>query len=640
MVNAAAETPFNLSNNPEREIASTATRYPEPRSGIAAYTTILTENEIRNSPSTNLPDLLKSIAGAQVSDIGGNRKLYLVDLRSFGSTTSLNTLILVDGRRVNTTGSTEAEWTKIPLDRIKRIEVIRGGRGAVLFGNNTDGGIINIITENPLGIPSLPGIGIDIGSYNLKKGSATISGASENRSFGINSNLLTSDGYRENGSTDSRDFGINARFSISGAGGISFWSGFHQDTTGSPGLKNGGDLSGENYSSIPNDYTDTTDYYFHTRPELALGDKLYASTDVSFRKNDSTTFTPDTGSIITTERVADTFIFSPQLLIKIPGNGYSNRLLVGWDYRDTQEWINRGSETTTGSYNFGNRVAGYYIHDDLILADKISISIGLRREEAESKFHPLTPNTSSASADSDTAGINYNYGDGSNLYLNYTTGHRFPLGEELYDLDTGSVNTSLEMQDSTSTELGFKRQASSVAFYTLNLFRLEIEKEIIPTPFTSVASNLDGTTKREGFEFSYTVDPGFYLATLSWVQRTATIQSGLYKGKVIPGCAENIGSFNISLRLGDGMILALSGNYAGESFLHGDFENALDKQKPYTIYNTKVAQKIGKLSAFVEIDNFTDVEYSEYSALVGLSNDEAYQPSPGRNYHLGIALEL
>jgi iron complex outermembrane receptor protein len=640
--NAVSETPKSLSANPEREIVSTATRYPEPRSGISAYTTVVTESEIRNSPASNLPDLLRNIAGVQVSDRGGNRKFYLVDLRSFGTTAGQSTLILVDGRRVNATDSTGSDWTNILLERVKRIEVIRGGRGAVLFGDNTDGGIINIITENRFGPPSPPGFTLGIGSYDTKKGSISINGASKNSSFEIFGNMLTSGGYRENGAVESRDFGINARYAISGAGGISFWSGFHQDKTGSPGPLTEVDLSGgkdRSSSSTPDDYTDATDYYFHTRPELALSDKLYASTDISFRKRDSATFTAETEPIIKTERIADTFIFSPQLLLKIPGKGYSNRLLAGWDYRDTQEWIKRSFDTTTESYNFARNLSGYYIHDDLILAERISVSAGLRREKTDSTFYPLAVERTAASAESKTAGINYNYGDGSNVYMNWSNGFRFPFGDERYDLEE-SVDTSLKMQDSNSTELGFKRQTAPEAFYTLNLFRLEIQNEIVSSPLSNAAVNLDGTTKREGIEFSYTVDPGPYLATLNWVYRTATIESGSYKGKNIPGCAENIGSFNIALRLGDGMILAFTGNYTGERYLYGDFENSFGKQDPFTVYNARIAQKIDKLSAFIEINNLNDSQYSEYGALAGASQEEVYHPSQGRSYRLGITLEL
>ena len=58
-----------------------------------------------------------------------------VDIRGFGETAPLNTLVLVDGRRVNEIDLSGVDWTQIPLDQIERIEIVRGA-GSVLYGDN------------------------------------------------------------------------------------------------------------------------------------------------------------------------------------------------------------------------------------------------------------------------------------------------------------------------------------------------------------------------------------------------------------------------------------------------------------------------------------------------------------------------
>ena len=129
------------------EIVVTATRYEEKIPDVPAHVTIITDEDIKNSPAQDIPDLLSTEAGIHVYDIGGNRRNLAVDLRGFGETALLNTLVLIDGRRINEADLSGVDWFQIPVDRVKRIEIIRGGRGSVLYGDNATGGVINIITK-------------------------------------------------------------------------------------------------------------------------------------------------------------------------------------------------------------------------------------------------------------------------------------------------------------------------------------------------------------------------------------------------------------------------------------------------------------------------------------------------------------
>ena len=129
------------------EVVVTATRYEEKVTDVPANVSIISEEEIKNSTAQNIPDLLRTEVGVQVNDIAGNRRAYTVDLRGFGETATLNTLVLVDGRRVNQPDLSGVDWTEIPLERVSRIEIIKGGRGSVLYGDNATGGVINIITK-------------------------------------------------------------------------------------------------------------------------------------------------------------------------------------------------------------------------------------------------------------------------------------------------------------------------------------------------------------------------------------------------------------------------------------------------------------------------------------------------------------
>ncbi len=142
---------FSLAQDKEvtlEKVVVTATRDVEEIRKIPASVTVVTKEEIEQSNAQNVVDLLRNEVGIEVRDNYGNGKSASVDIRGFGETGLLNTLVLVDGRRVNQIDLSGVDWTQIPLDQVERIEIIRGS-GSVLYGDNAAGGVINIITKRP-----------------------------------------------------------------------------------------------------------------------------------------------------------------------------------------------------------------------------------------------------------------------------------------------------------------------------------------------------------------------------------------------------------------------------------------------------------------------------------------------------------
>ena len=86
---------------------------------------------------------------------GVNGAQTTVDLRGFGATAVSNTLILINGRRVNDIDMQGVDLSTIPRDSIQRIEITKGNSGAVLYGDNAMGGVINIVTKTGVTGPPL-----------------------------------------------------------------------------------------------------------------------------------------------------------------------------------------------------------------------------------------------------------------------------------------------------------------------------------------------------------------------------------------------------------------------------------------------------------------------------------------------------
>ena len=81
--------------------------------------------------------------------------------------------------------------------------------------------------------------------------------------------------------------------------------------------------------------------------------------------------------------------------------------------------------------------------------------------------------------------------------------------------------------------------------------------------------------------------------------------------------------------------------YVGERPFISDFSNHFSNQEDYLVVNTKLKYKWKNITAFLNINNITDEEYSEYGALSTFPITEtAFYPSPKINFLAGVSIEL
>ncbi len=118
----------------------------QPLSRTAAAVYVITQEDIRRSVATCLPELLRMAPGLHVARIDANK--WAVGARGFGGRYSDKLLVLVDGRSVYTQPFSGVYWESLdlPLEDIQRIEIVRGP-GAAMWGANAVNGVINIITK-------------------------------------------------------------------------------------------------------------------------------------------------------------------------------------------------------------------------------------------------------------------------------------------------------------------------------------------------------------------------------------------------------------------------------------------------------------------------------------------------------------
>ena len=112
----------------------------------AAAIFVITQDDIRRSGASSIPEALRFVPGLEVARIDENK--WAIGSRGFNGRFDNKLLVLIDGRSVYTPLFSGVYWNvqDVMLEDVDRIEVIRGP-GATLWGANAVDGVINIITK-------------------------------------------------------------------------------------------------------------------------------------------------------------------------------------------------------------------------------------------------------------------------------------------------------------------------------------------------------------------------------------------------------------------------------------------------------------------------------------------------------------
>jgi iron complex outermembrane receptor protein len=139
-------------------VVTSVSRRAEPLSHAASAIQVVTQDDIRRSGATSLPEALRLASNLQVAQVDSRQ--WAISARGFNSTTANKLLVLIDGRTVYTPLYSGVFWDvqDVPLTDIDRIEVI-SGPGSTLWGANAVNGVINVITKRPQDTQGLAVVG-------------------------------------------------------------------------------------------------------------------------------------------------------------------------------------------------------------------------------------------------------------------------------------------------------------------------------------------------------------------------------------------------------------------------------------------------------------------------------------------------
>jgi len=641
-------------------VVVTATRDVQEIRKVPANVTVITKVDIERSNAKTTVDVLRDEVGVIVRDFAGNGKTASVDIRGFGETGPLNTLVLVDGRRINEIDLSGVDWTQIPLEQIERIEILRGP-GSVLYGDNAVGGVINIITrkpEKPLSFRAE----ISRGSYLSHKESGSVSGKWGPLSAIVYGDYSSSEGYRENGFLRYKDFGGKIFYDLSDTVQLSFTGNFHRDDTGLPGA-----LSQLLYemdrrtTTKPDDKAETDDGFLTFGVKANLGNMGRIETDLSCRHREvSNSFLSSLPtSSFKDRRNLTTWGWTPKYILEKTLGGHFNKVVFGFDYYHSNSKIDSESfffgSTTFDGIETTKKSTGLYLLDEFSILENLILSLGGRWEWVTYDISQDLSGVKDRKRDSEPAwnvGLNYLFGKGSSAFVSVKRSFRFPVTDELtqYIFEPPDFQPKIQINPAMKPQTGYHYEAGIRYVFrdwlegNLTLFWIDLKNEIFYNPDTFTNENAE-KTRRQGFEVGLRMKP------LEWVSLWGNygyirplMRGGAFSGNDIPNIPRHKGSIGADINFGKifpkeslkGLSINAKVNFIGSRYFISDWANQVDKLDGYYTLDAKLSYSWKGFKAFVGVNNITNQKYAEYGVLNFLKQPN-YYPSPERNFFGGIS---
>lgn len=664
------------------EMVVSATRSEKKLLDTAASVSLITDKDLNKMHINNLDEAFVKIPGVYVGRLSG-----------IGSTTSQTVMrgvnaansvaVLVDGVQVNDSYNGSVTWSAIPVDMVKRVEVLRGP-ASVLYGGNALAGVINIITKDV--DKTSVNLKLSYGSNNTQNHSLYVAGkASDKLDFNVNYEKKKTDGYITDPVLSSKAvFGAETTTTNTGAKrwiignkGKRQWD---ENTVG-VGFKYHFDES----KSLALDFTKNEYEYSYSAPTSYFGDDIIkkagtyfstpgekASNKYNMTYNDSkngwkavvgysdqykqhdTSISKATDSSKPNTR----FSFDLQKNQTISAN---NNAVFGLNYRKDEmdatvyklaDKFNSDSKIAVDSMASGtNKSFSAYVMDEHKFSDRWTATAGLRYDKWSTDGRILLPNkTEAINYDESTydnwspsLSVMYKPEADSSVYLSWGKAFEAPSLYRMYSSSYSSnvyniANPNLKPQKAETFELGYKKDLNNKSAIGVSVYDTKY-KGLLYKNSLGVVDGMNATcyqnageAEAKGFELelNHNFDDK-WSAFLNYTYQNPVIKKALKateKDKYVTAIPKEV--FRAGVTYSDdkwrGM---LTGEYISKRFSKTDNSDTVNgvygSYDPYFIMNMDISYSFNKnYTLTASVNNILDRDFFNYY----------YQP--GRTYSVEL----
>jgi vitamin B12 transporter len=629
------------------EVVVSAGRVEEKKKELTSNVLIINEEDIKNSSARDVGDLLAEKGIGHIHKYPG--ALTSIGIRGFRTETHGNdlkghVLVLLNGRRAAT-----GNVAKLMTRNIERIEIIRGP-ASVQYGSAAMGGIVNVITKQGKGKPSVFVEGI-LGSFSHEEGTAGFSGKFKWFDFSGSFTRESMDDYDDADGNKYRNTGIDEITNYSLNFGFEFLpknrigliiTDFDVDKAGNPGYMSVNDLDdytdkkNESFDLIydggtPNGPFSWKARYFYGKDEDKWSDPVLSNPDFLDDGVPAQRKTDQEGAQAQASFDSDIFLVT-----------------VGYD------WVNYEVETTWNPTRTEYDNPAYFLLAKARLFDRrFIISSGVRYDKYDVDVKDNQGRDESDSNVSPRFGLAYLITEYLKLRANYGEAFMMPSADQLaadYVVwGTRNLgNPNLDPEKSRTYEGGVDFSYgffNSALTYFHTDFKDKIEQVAKPG-LINTWENIDDATI-EGVEGEFSFDIG---AFFGWDYEIRPYASFVYLTEYEDEATNRDLNYTSDLQMSYGITVSdskgLSANlnfaYTGEQYVQ-DWRNyawpgpvEVVKKGSFTVANFTISKRIldfdkyGALTLRGEIQNLFDKEYEYVKDY----------PMPGRSFFVGMRYDF
>lgn len=646
------------------KLTVTETRLDTEVASSPRNVTIISAEQIQRSPAKTIPELISLEAGIfNRSTFGNNAARSTIDIRGFGASSTQNTLILLDGRRLNDVDLSNINYASIPLHNIERIEIIRGA-GGVLYGDGAVGGAINIVTRRARQGEKAAVLKTTYGSYSTEQVQGAFKSGTENYSFNLAANYTDSNGYRKNNDYRQRNLQTDLRRSYS-RGEVFLKAGISDQILRLPGNRLVDPTIGLNEltaarkgTNTPNDYANEDVHRITVGNKHRFNDHISTVIDVGYRFKNQKSFLEQGGFPNSLDTDLDVWSFTPRLNAEYSFLSIANRTVIGADiyrYNYKSETAPTFATINTPVHQIGLDQENYalYINNLASLTKATHLEFGFRlqhvNQDGVDVFDPTAPGgafdtgagdfSKSDTEEMFNVGIRHFLTDTVSVFANAGRSVRFATIDEIYQFNALFVRvfSVIEPQKSDHADIGIRFKNNELTT-TLSAYYMDLENEIHFDPATFTNINLD-PTERKGIETTLEYKP---ISTLTlrgnYAYTRSSFDEGIYAGNEVPLVPRHTASVSANWEVNSYLSLVSTWRYVGERRFDNDQTNDFGQKIPsYSFWDLKLSSNYQGWFAELAVNNLLEEEAFDYGARsTAVAGRYNAQPLPERNIYFTI----
>ena len=647
-----------------KTVEVTSRRTLENIQNIQANVQVISRENIQELSPNSIPQILNQLGGLTITgtSLGQFNLGATVGIGGYGEANINNTLILLNGQRINPIDSANVSWEMIPIDSIERIEITRGS-ASVQYGNRAVGGAINIVTSE--GAKNYNRVSASYGSFDSQTTSALMQTKNNDILFTISANDQRTKGYRQNSSADAQ--GMNARLTkFFGENnifiGINASHRFTESPGGVVGFVGEGDRRAAKWNNIGS-FFQGENYVVNLGGILNLHSKVKLETDI-FYNTSKLLYEEPARANRANDNIYDRWNlnFSPRLRIDLSRFG---DLVTGYDFIHAYGNDNKLSNAKL----IDNSI---YVMHRLPLINSLDLNSGFRRQIEKATANDIPTNNLPTSnkttqADAWDIGFNYKISQSEKVYAKYNQAFRFPNIDEFWGgYPRAFSGALLTPQKDQTYQVGGDFQIGTTKI-TTSFYRTYTSDQIRYDSYNNKNINDPYNIKRIGT----------YLSTMSELNQKLVFYTNLNlqdvsytegpnKNKTVPLSPYLTINARLTYKIDDRLSLGAVVNYVGSQYYAGAHDlynnkgdpadpfyewapgyainNFYKKMPSYTVTDLYANYKIDSWDARISINNITNTHYSAFggmglpeTSLGVLTYSPYYYPSDPRSVFASLS---